>query len=58
VFHVSLIRLSLAGPAASTEPGRAAQQGPHSPPPNPTLVPLSPADSFLASLAVSQMGLN
>ncbi len=36
VFHVSLIRLSLAGPAASAEPSRAAQQGRHSPPTDPT----------------------
>lgn len=36
VFHVSLIRLSLAGLTASTELRRAAQQGGHSPPTNPT----------------------
>lgn len=35
VFHVALIRLSLAGPAASMELRRAAQQGRHSPPTKP-----------------------
>lgn len=39
VFHVSLIRLSLAGPAASTELRRAAQQGHHSTPTKPALLP-------------------
>lgn len=55
VFHVSLIRLSLAGLAASTGLRRAAQQGHHSPPTNPTLLPLSPADSLLAWLPVTQL---
>ncbi|TNN59806.1 hypothetical protein EYF80_029991 [Liparis tanakae] len=56
-FNVSVPVAIFGRPAASTEPGRAAQQGRHSPPPKPTLAPLSPADSFLASLAASQMGL-
>lgn len=57
VFHVSLVRLSLAGLAASTELRRAAQQGHHSPPTNPAPVPLSPADSLLAWLPVTQIGV-
>lgn len=42
VFHVSLIRLTLAGLAASTEQRRAAQQG-HSPPTNPSTTSPQPS---------------
>lgn len=42
VCHVSLIRLSLAGLAASTEPRRAAQQGCHSPPTDSAVLPPQP----------------
>lgn len=56
--HVSLIRLSLADLAASTELRHAAQQEHHSPPTNPAFLPRSPVDSLVLWLLATHMGLN